>query len=151
MRFSGFNLLVFIGLMHLRPEHGAITTILMTILTPLLSWLLRGQQREPFTVFTMVISFTGVFLVITEGNVHHAFSNGSAEWDLLFLLGMRCWVGYAMGVQLFATWSALRYTALTCCLDDLTITVITIFLSYIGMLHRPSLSNVIILHWSLFY
>lgn len=149
--FAGFNLLAFTGLEHSRPEHGAVIMALMPMLTLLLTWLLKGQKPKSFTLIAMIFSFGGVFLVITEGHISHAFSKGSGTWDLLFLLGALCWVGYTMGAQRFPNWSALRYTTLTCIMGVLSTGIITAIFTTSGYLHRPSLESLITYHWSISY
>ena len=149
--FAGFNLLAFTGLTHTRPEHGAVIMATMPMLTILLSWLLKGTRPHAFTLGTVVVAFTGVFLVVTRGHPAHAFSGGDARWDLLFLAGALCWVSYTMGGALFPNWSPLRYTALSCSLGALAIGAITLILTLAGELKLPTLATVISLHWTFAY
>lgn len=149
--FAGFNLLAFTGLAHTRPEHGAVIMALMPMITVILSWLLKGARPRAFTLGAVLTAFAGVFLVITGGHPARAFGGGAAEWDLLFLAGAFCWVGYTMGAQGFPHWSPLRYTALTCTLGALVIGAITAALTLAGSLHAPTLATVLSLHWTFAY
>ena len=149
--FAGFNLLAFTALEHSRPEHGAVIMALQPMLALLLTWLLKGQKPKLFTLITLITAFLGVFLVITEGHISHAFSKGTALWDSLFLLGALCWVGYTMGAQWFSHWSALRYTTITSVLGSLSVGAVTLVLTLDGTLQMPTLATMIDLHWSLFY
>lgn len=136
--FAGFNLLAFTGLAHSRPEHGAVIMALMPMITVLISWLFKGQRPSGFTLFAVICAFSGVFLVITGGHPAKAFAGGTAEWDLMFLSGAICWVGYTMGAQRFPDWSPLRYTTITCVLGALSIAVITALLTLDGFIHVPT-------------
>ncbi len=149
--FAGFNLLAFTGLAHTRPEHGAVIMALMPMITVLLTWLLKGVRPEGFTLGAVVAAFAGVLLVISGGHPAKAFGGGAAEWDLLFLAGAFCWVGYTMGAQHFPHWSPLRYTALTCTLGALVIGAITLTLTLAGSLHAPTPATVLSLHWTFAY
>jgi len=149
--FAGFNLLAFSALEHSRPEHGAVIMALQPMLALLLTWLIKGQKPKLFTLITLITAFLGVFLVITEGHISHAFSKGTALWDSLFLVGALCWVGYTMGAQWFGEWSALRYTTITSVLGTFSVAAITILFTLTGALQMPSLQTIIDVHWSLFY
>ena len=149
--FAGFNLLAFNGLAHTRPEHGAVIMALMPMITVLLTWLFRGIRPAGFTLGMVVLAFSGVFLVITGGDPGKAFGGGAAHWDLLFLAGAFCWVGYTMGAARFPDWSPLRYTAITCTLGVLSLGAITLALTLAGHLQAPSLATVVDLHWTLLY
>lgn len=149
--FAGFNLLAFNGLVHTRPEHGAVIMALMPMMTVLLSWVLKGARPAPFTLTMIVLAFSGVFLVITGGNPVRAFAGGGAHWDLLFLAGAFCWVGYTMGGARLPEWSPLRYTTITCTLGAASLGVITVGLTLTGVINVPAGSTVVALHWPLAY
>lgn len=149
--FAGFNLLAFSGLAHARPEHGAVVMALMPMITVLLTWLLKGVRPPVFTLTAVGAAFAGVFLVITGGHPARAFAGGEAQWDMLFVAGAVCWVGYTMGAQRFPHWSPLRYTAITCTLGSLVIGAIILPLTIAGTLHAPSLTTITTLHWTFAY
>lgn len=149
--FAGFNLLAFNGLAHTRPEHGAVIMALMPMITVLLTWALQGIRPAAFTLSMIVLAFSGVFLVITGGDPLRAFAGGGAHWDLLFLAGAFCWVGYTMGGARFPDWSPLRYTTITCTLGAISLGVITVGLTLAGVLKVPAWSTVVSLHWPLAY
>jgi len=149
--FAGFNLLAFNGLAHSKPEHGAIIMGLQPMIAVLLAWLLRGNKPSLFTLGTVVLAFLGVFLVITGGDPAAVLDGGTAQWDLLFLAGALCWVGYTLGAQSFPHWSPLRYTTVTTVLGSLTIGAITALLTLIGELQPPRLDTLASLHWTFAY
>ena len=149
--FAGFNLLAFNGLVNSRPEHGAVIMALMPMITVIMTWLLKGQRPHHFTMLAVASAFFGVFLVISGGRPADAFVGGTAEWDLLFLSGAICWVSYTMGAQRFPDWSPLRYTAITCALGALSISVITLTLTLNGNISPPSLNTLSSEQWVIAY
>jgi drug/metabolite transporter (DMT)-like permease len=149
--FAGFNLLAFNGLVNSRPEHGAVIMALMPMITVIMTWLIKGQRPHRFTMIAVASAFVGVFLVISGGHPSEAFSGGTAEWDLLFLSGAVCWVSYTMGAQHFPDWSPLRYTAITCALGALSISVITIAMTLNGTIYAPSLDTLSAEQWDIAY
>lgn len=149
--FAGFNLLAFTGLAHSRPEHAAVIMATMPMLTMLANWLFKGLKPQTFTLMTIVIAFIGVFLVITGGDPRSAFGGGAAGWDLLILVGGCCWVTYTLGAQRFPSWSPLRYTALTSALGSVSIALITLGMTWTGLLQLPSVEDLVTLRWILAY
>ncbi|KKN33719.1 hypothetical protein LCGC14_0800940 [marine sediment metagenome] len=149
--FSGFNLLAFNGLMHSKPEHGAVIIAMMPMITVLLNWLIHSQRPASFTMFTILTAFFGVFLVVTTGDPVNAFSGGKLLWDFLFLAGAFCWVAYTMGASAFPNWSSLRYTSLSSILGALSLSIITLFLTAIDYISVPSIDLLVSLHWTIFY
>lgn len=149
--FAGFNLLAFNGLLHAKPEHGAVIMALQPMLAVLLTWLLKGTRPHAFTLGAIIAAFIGVFLVITGGDPARAFAGGEAQWDLMFLAGALCWVSYTLGAQSMPHWSPLRYTAITAMLGSGTIAVITLVLTAQGTLHAPTLATLASWHWTLAY
>jgi drug/metabolite transporter (DMT)-like permease len=113
---AGFNLFVWIGLVHTLPEHASIILALQTPLTALAVWLTRGQRPATFTLGCVCVAIAGVFLVVTRGAPATLLQGGGALFgDLLVLLGAICWVAYTLSAaRLFPSWSPLRFTVLTC-------------------------------------
>lgn len=149
--FAGFNILAFVGLGFSEPEHAAIIMALMPMITVLVTWLRNGHRPAGFTLLTVAIAFSGVFLVVTNGNPANALKNGEATGDLLLLIGAFCWVIYTLGASRFPNWSALRYTTLSCLLGTLSILVITFALIPWGITHIPSIEEVTSLGWEFAY
>jgi drug/metabolite transporter (DMT)-like permease len=149
--FAGFNLLAFNGLVYSRPEHGAVIMALMPMITVIMTWLLKGQRPHRFTMIAVASAFLGVFLVISGGHPTDTFAGGTAEWDLLFLSGAFCWVSYTMGAQRFPDWSPLRYTAITCALGALSITLVTFALTLNGTIDAPPVHMLLSEQWVIAY
>lgn len=149
--FAGFNMLAYSGLAHTRPEHASVIMAMMPMITVLVSWVRSGQRPATFTLLTVALAFFGVFLVVTNGNPEHALQNGELSGDLLLLSAAVCWVTYTLGASAFPSWSALRYTTLSCFLGTISILVITTGLVLHGDIQLPSLSLIAGLGWEFSY
>ena len=64
--FSGFSILVFVGLGRSRPEHAAIIMALQTPIAAFVHWALKGTRPANFTLGCIAVAIFGVFLVITN-------------------------------------------------------------------------------------
>ena len=111
---TGFNLFVWVGLMHTRPEHASIILALQTPLTALAVWLVHGQRPAPFTLGCVAVAIGGVLLVVTKGDPANALAGGSLLGDGLVFLAAVAWVTYTLSGAHFTGWSPLRFTVLTC-------------------------------------
>src|SRR5512135_944543 len=65
--FAGLGLLVFVGLEHSRPEHGAIIMATQPLIATVVAWLLRGARPARATLAFLGVALTGVLLVVTKG------------------------------------------------------------------------------------
>src|SRR5688500_8245462 len=115
---TGFNLLVWIGLVYTRPEHASIILALQSPLTALTVWVVRGQRPPTFTLGCVAVAIVGVLLVVTKGDPLAALADlargGALFGDLLVFGGAIMWVIYTLAAGQFAGWSPLRLTVLTC-------------------------------------
>ena len=75
--FTAFNTFVWCGLAYTRPEHASIIMALQTPMIALAVWLTRGLRPAPFTVGCIAVAIGGVLLVVTKGDLAHAFEGGS--------------------------------------------------------------------------
>lgn len=149
--FAGFNMLAYSGLAHTQPEHASVIMATMPMITVLVSWVRTRKRPAGFTLLTVAVAFLGVFLVVTNGNPERALQNGEMSGDLLLLTAAVCWVVYTFGASAFPSWSALRFTALSCVLGTVSILTITATLAWLGDIQLPSLSVVTGLGWEFAY
>src|SRR5487761_2507037 len=63
--FSGFSILVLLGLSRSRPEHAAIIMALQTPIAAFVHWALKGTRPANFTFGCIALAIFGVFLVIS--------------------------------------------------------------------------------------
>jgi drug/metabolite transporter (DMT)-like permease len=149
--FCGFSILVFIGLGRSRPEHAAIIMALQTPIAAFVHWALKGTRPANFTLGCVSVAIVGVFLVITKGDVTHAFAGGTFFGDLLIFFGAMSWIVYTIGAVSFPGWSALRFTTLTCVPGTVGIFVLTGIASLGGYASAPAAATVASVGWELAY
>ena len=151
MGFTGFSILVFVGLGWSRPEHAAIIMALQTPIAAFVHWALKGSRPANFTLGCITLAICGVFLVISKGDPVHAFTGGTFRGDVLIFLGAMSWIGYTVGAVSFPGWSALRFTTLTCLPGTAGIFVITAIATLSGVVSAPAGATVIAVGWELAY
>jgi drug/metabolite transporter (DMT)-like permease len=149
--FSGFAILVFVGLGRSRPEHAAIIMALQTPIAAFVHWALKGARPANFTLGCIAVAIAGVFMVITKGDPGSAFAGGTLLGDLLIFLGAMCWIVYTVGAVSFPGWSALRFTALTALPGAAGIFIITAIATMTGHAGVPAASTVVSIGWELAY
>ncbi len=149
--FSGFSVLVFVGLSLSRPEHAAIIMALQTPIAAFVHWALKGTRPANFTLGCIAVAIVGVFMVITKGDPLHAFAGGTFLGDALIFLGAMSWIAYTIGAVSFPGWSALRFTTLTCLPGTAGIFVISGIATLGGYAVVPAGSTVVALVWEIAY
>ena len=149
--FSGFSVLVFVGLSLSRPEHAAIIMALQTPIAAFVHWALKGTRPANFTLGCIAVAIVGVFMVITKGDPLHAFAGGTFLGDALIFLGAMSWIAYTIGAVSFPGWSALRFTTLTCLPGTAGIFVISGIATLGGYAAVPATSTVVALGWEIAY
>jgi drug/metabolite transporter (DMT)-like permease len=144
--FCGFGSFVFLG-QQLAGEQGALSASIMMATQPMMGLLLNALVRRsapPLPSFVFVaVSFTGVALVITRGDLgaallapqHYAASG-------LIVLGALCWVVYTFGSAYFPRCSALKYTTITTWLGLTTIISVNVLLIVTHAIAAPTLAAV---------
>jgi drug/metabolite transporter (DMT)-like permease len=149
--FAGLGLLLFVGLQHSRPEHGAIIMATQPLIAAVAAWLLRGVRPAPATLAFLGVALLGVLLVVTKGHFTGVSVGGTGFGDLMTFLGAVSWVIYSLGAADFPSWSPLRYTALTCMLSLPAILGVTIIATATGYVSTPSAGDVESFGWQLAY
>jgi len=145
--FAGFGFLVFYG-QQLAGATGALTASIMMATMPLLgllvTWLLRGVRPPLFSFIYIGLSFCGVVLVITKGDILGVLSHPqNYAANIPLILGALCWVLYTVGGSYFPSWSAYKYTAITTVLGLTTIFVIVAILLASGSIIMPSTDTLV--------
>jgi drug/metabolite transporter (DMT)-like permease len=151
MGFSGFSILVFVGLGWSRPEHAAIIMALQTPIAAFVHWVLKGTRPAGFTLCCIAAAIAGVFMVITKGDFGTAMAGGTLAGDLLIFLGAMSWIVYTIGAVSFPGWSALRFTTLTALPGAAGIFAITGIATLAGYVSVPAASTVASIGWELAY
>lgn len=149
---TGFNLLVWLGLGHTRPEHASIILALQTPLTAIAVWLVRGHRPAAFTLGCVLLAFAGVVLVVTKGNPNAAFAGGELLGDLLVFGGALAWVSYTLaGAWRFPGWSPLRMTVLTCFPGMVGLLAANVIAIGFGFSEAPTFASIGAVGWQILY
>jgi drug/metabolite transporter (DMT)-like permease len=144
--FAGFGFLVFLG-QQMAGETGALTASITMATMPLLgllvNWLVRGAKPPFLTLCFILLSFSGVALVITEGHFDKLFASPhDFIANVPILLGALCWVIYTIGGSFFPKWSPYRYTAITTVLGLTSVFAVNAVLMAIGYIELPHAAQV---------
>jgi drug/metabolite transporter (DMT)-like permease len=148
---TGFNLFVWIGLIHTRPEHASIILALQSPLTALAVWLIRGQRPAAFTLGCTAFAIAGVVLVITQGDLGSALAGGDLLGDALIFLGAISWVTYTLAASRFPGWSPLRFTVLTCIPGAVGLVLANAIALAAGVAAVPSAEALLAVGWQIAY
>jgi drug/metabolite transporter (DMT)-like permease len=152
---TGFNLLVWVGLIFTRPEHGSIILALQAPIAALMVWVVRGQRPGRFSLACVVVAIGGVLLVVTRGEPLRAaaeiLEGGALFGDLLILAGAVAWVVYTLGVASFPGWSPLRFTTLTCIPGLAGLAIAHVIAIAAGFAIVPTLQAIATVGWQIAY
>ncbi|EEC4152638.1 EamA family transporter [Salmonella enterica subsp. enterica serovar Agona] len=145
--FAGFGFLVFLG-QSLAGPGGALTASIMMATMPMLGlltiWALKKVRPHASTMSFILLSFSGVVLVITNGDIFAVLNSPiSLAANLLLIAGALCWVLYTIGGSYFPGWSPLRYTTMTTLLGMISVVLIDLFLVGSGAISVPSAASII--------
>ncbi len=136
--FAGFNLFAYTGLAHARPETASLIVALGPLLTALVLWH-RTKVRPARATFVLLgVALLGVALVVSAGHPS-SILHGALGWgEVLVLAGVLSFTLYSLGAAEFASYSPLRYTALTASLGWLTIAGATLVAIATGLVAAPT-------------
>ncbi len=136
--FAGFNLFAYTGLAHARPETASLIVALGPLLTALVLWHRTKVRPAPATFALLGVALAGVALVVSAGHPSSIF-HGALGWgEVLVLAGVLSFVLDSLGAAEFASYSPLRYTALTAALGWLTIAGATVVAIGTGLVDAPT-------------
>jgi len=140
--FAGFNFLIFRAQQMIGKE-GVLTASIFVATSPMLAlltnWALRRVAPPAWSFLFICLSFFGVLLVITKGNLLGlATETRHLGASAMMLAATFCWVLYTMGGGYFPAWSAYRYTAITNVLSLISMGVITTALYGTGVVPVPA-------------
>ena len=111
---GGFNIALFSGLQQTSATNAALIMSLSPIVTSLLSAILSKQWITKKQCISLVISFSGVVLVITNGSMDRLIQLNVNHGDLIIMVAMLAWSSYTICSQKLNTWAAtIPYTQIT--------------------------------------
>lgn len=142
--FCGYGFFIFHG-QQLAGESGALSASAMIATTPmltlLLNWAVRGARPSAVSFGCIGLSFLGVLLVVSGGELGSLLRPGiTASSAAFLLLGAVSWALYTLGASFFPGWSGYRYTALTTALGLSTVLLAVCVMQALGYIARPTLS-----------
>ena len=145
--FAGFGFLVFYG-QQLAGKDCALTASIMMATQPMLAllvtWVIRKSAPPLFSFAFILLSFCGVALVVTKGNIHRLIAEPQNYGaDSLIVLGALCWVIYTVGASFYPKWSAVKYTAFTTVLGLTSIYAISGALIAADVVAMPTIQAVV--------
>lgn len=111
---GGFNIALFSGLQQTSATNGALIMSLSPIVTSLLSAVLSKRWISKQQSISLLISLSGVVLVITNGSLERLIQLNVNHGDLILVLAMLAWCSYTVCSQKLNTWTAtIPYTQIT--------------------------------------
>ena len=145
--FCGFGSFVFLG-QQLAGPAGALNASIMMATQPMMGLLVNALVRRTappwLSLVFVVMSFAGVALVITRGDVSAALHEPRHyAASVLIVIGALCWVVYTFGSAYFSRWSALKYTTMTTWLGLTTIVGVNVALVAAHAIAAPTLATLL--------
>jgi len=111
---GGFNIALFSGLQATSATNGALIMSLSPIVTALFSAILNKRGISKKQLFSLIISLSGVILVITDGSLQHLIALKVNHGDVIIMLAMLAWSSYTVCSQKLSGWLAtIPYTQIT--------------------------------------
>ena len=108
------------------------------LLTALVLWHRTKVRPAPATFVLLGVALLGVALVVSAGHPS-SILHGALGWgEVLVLAGVLSFILYSLGAAEFASYSPLRYTALTASLGWLTIAGATLVAIATGLVAAPT-------------
>ncbi|WP_297505561.1 DMT family transporter [Ferrovum sp.] len=153
--FAGFGFLVFMG-QQMAGATGALTASIMMATMPMLgllvNWAIRRMRPPIYSFLFILMSFSGVVLVITKGHILGILSEPQHyAADVPIILGALCWVLYTVGGSFYPKWSPYRYTTITTLLGLSSVYAVNTVLITTGVVVIPSMATVVSISPQLIY
>ncbi|CAG9297402.1 DMT family transporter [Celerinatantimonas diazotrophica] len=101
---GGFNLCLFTGLTHTQATNGALIMALSPMITSLITCIASRKSPSLMQSFSLLVSLTGVLIVITNGHLNTLLSMQINRGDELIFCGMLAWSLYTYFSQGIGRW-----------------------------------------------
>jgi drug/metabolite transporter (DMT)-like permease len=92
----GFNVALFFGLRLTSSVNAALIMAFYPAITTILSALISGEQVRPRQLLGLIISLSGVVVIVTHGSLHNLLTLSFSSGDLLMLIGCACFALYSV-------------------------------------------------------
>ncbi|MBM9579519.1 EamA family transporter [Leptospira sp. 201903070] len=124
----GFNFFFFIGMKKASPINAAIIIALGPAITIFLSYLLLKTKIVFLQYLGTAVSFFGVLVVISDGNLSTIRSVLEGEGILFIFLAAACWAFYSVGMKKYLKGiSTVQITTFTSFFGTLSLLVLILF------------------------
>lgn len=138
--YGMFGIMVFIGLDHSIPSHGAVIMATIPVTALMSRWVLDGQRPQGWA--WAVVGLTTVGVVMVSGALSKTTFNSSVILgDLTALIGTIGWVAYTRGQSKLAQLSVIEYTGFTAILAVPGLMLVVIVATLLGFAHKPSMHS----------
>ena len=97
----GFNSFVYMGLQDTTASNALILNSLIPILIMLIGFMFYRQRLQLNQVLGVVVSFVGVSVILTQGNIDNLISLSFSKGDLVVFCAMLSWSFYTIWIQGF--------------------------------------------------
>ncbi len=125
---GGFNLALFSGIQHTAATNGALIMALSPMLTSLLSAIIARKWLTKSQSFSLLMGFSGVLLVITNGSLQRLLAFEFNQGDMMIMFGMLTWSFYTLCSQRMSQWMPLLPLTFTGMLSGaLTVGIMCLF------------------------
>ncbi len=151
MGYGMFGVLVFIGLAHSIPSHGAVIMATMPVTTLFIRWVFDRQRPQWWAWFAAALAIAGVSLVSGVWEADKGFSNSTLPGDLIAFVGTVGWIVYTRGQASVSQLSVIEYTTFTAILALPGLVVVAMLATLFGYANPPALSNLVAAAPSLIY
>jgi drug/metabolite transporter (DMT)-like permease len=146
---------VFLGQQLAGPQGGLTASIMMAtqpMMGVLVNAIVRRRMPPVVSLLFILMSFAGVSLVVTRGDIGAALREPQHyAANALILVGALCWVIYTFSASHFTRWSPLKYTTLTIWLGLTTIVGVNALLFALGAVPVPSVAQLVAIAPHLLY
>lgn len=151
MGYGMFGILVFVGLSHSIPSHGAVIMATMPVTTLFIRWVFERQPPQWWAWFAAALAIAGVSLVSGVWEANKGFSNSTLPGDLVAFVGTVGWIVYTRGQASVAQLSVIEYTTFTAILALPGLVVVALLATLAGYAHPPAASSLTAAAPSLIY
>jgi drug/metabolite transporter (DMT)-like permease len=147
--YGFFSILVFIGLAHSLPSHGAVIMATMPVTSLVLRSVLDGQRSERWMWPVAALALAGVAVI--SGVWKESAGLSTWQGDLTVLLGTLGWVTYSRGQARLPQLTVMEYSAFTSVLALPVLALGAVAASAAGVAHVPQGSTLLGLAPALLY
>lgn len=151
MGYGMFGILVFIGLSHSIPSHGAVIMATMPVTSLFLRWVFERQAPQWWAWLAAALAVAGVSMVSGVWETGKGFTGSTLAGDLIAFAGTVGWIVYTRGQAAVAQLSVIEYTTFTALLALPGLFGLALLATAAGYAHPPTGANLVAAAPSLLY